>query len=68
VRKFFVVLEIHDPLWEGDKWDMALYLDAMMARRHTFRLEQPDESTVYDSLGDLLADNVLDALAETPTD
>jgi len=39
-----------------------------MARRHTFRLEQPDESTVYDSLGDLLADNVLDALAETPTD
>ena len=60
-RKFFVVLELRDDKWDGDKHDMATWIDSAM---NSFDANPGDiESTVYDNLEDFVHDHVLDVLA-----
>jgi hypothetical protein len=54
-KRFFAVIDVYSD-WAGNKGDMATWID----------ITHPGiDSTVYDSIADLVADNVLDALAET---
>lgn len=56
-RRFIAIIDVGED-WDGNKSDMATWLDAAMQGGDV-------ESIVYDSIADLVADNVLDALAET---
>jgi hypothetical protein len=56
-RRFYCIIEVQDDEWDGDKQDMATWIDAAM-NYHDI------ESTVWDNLADFQADNVLDSLAE----
>lgn len=67
IRKFIAIIEIDDEgldglAWEGDKNDVACWVDTVMT---PFGANYEVTSTVYDSITDLVADNALDALAES---
>ena len=64
--RYIAIIEIDDddkdlPIWKWGKGDVALWLDARLNHHSSRKVD----STVYDSITDLMADNVLDALAES---
>jgi len=67
MSQFFIILEVQGTPFAGDKHDMALWIGTAM-NAASLGTNRNIEATVYDSLGDLLADNVLDALAAAHTD
>ena len=59
-KRFIAIIEIESCWAEAqDKADMATWIDSALGRNHIV------DSTVYDTITDLLADNALDALAES---
>lgn len=67
-KRFIAIIDIDDT-WEGDKHDMVCWLEAVLVPSINPKLARGSsielEAVVYDTITDLVADNALDALAET---
>ncbi len=64
--KFFAIIEVDtealpDEVWDGDKFDIACWIDSAMCGCSKFDVE----SEVWDNLQDFFNDNVLETIAES---
>ncbi len=61
MRRFYVVIDLYDDEWDGDKVALATWIDGAV---NSFDANPRDiESTVYDNLTDFASDHILDLLS-----
>lgn len=63
MKKFYVIIKVHDDEWEGDQDDMACWIDSAMNTERSG--PTPDVTAiVWNKLNEMVEDNVLEVLAD----